>query len=178
MVAITASAPLTLSLLKTHFGVSTKLHPSSHQPQFDHPKTSPAVRISHKVCQVEALNRASNGVLDNGVDERELFGLIEIEKGTPIRFVLWVLVWTSVSLVFSAAFADSSSAAVGVAADSIRASGFGLRVANALRGFGWPDEGVVFALATLPVVELRGAIPVGYWLQLKPLVLTFLAILG
>ncbi|KAF6170476.1 hypothetical protein GIB67_036250 [Kingdonia uniflora] len=70
------------------------------------------------------------------------------------------------------------SAAVGVVADSIRASGLDLRVANAFRGFGWPEEGVVFALATLPVVEFRGAIPVGYWLQLKPLVLTFLAILG
>ncbi|KAF6139798.1 hypothetical protein GIB67_009645 [Kingdonia uniflora] len=67
---------------------------------------------------------------------------------------------------------------VGVAVDLIRASGFGLRVANALRGFGWPEEGVVFVLATLPVVELRGAIPVGYWLQLRPLVLTFSAILG
>jgi uncharacterized membrane protein len=36
----------------------------------------------------------------------------------------------------------------------------------------------VFTLATLPVLELRGAIPVGYWLQLNPATLTVLSILG
>lgn len=64
------------------------------------------------------------------------------------------------------------------AADSIRASGIGLKVATALRGLGWPDEAVVFALATLPVLELRGAIPVGYWMHLHPMQLTVLSILG
>ncbi|CAE6049772.1 unnamed protein product [Arabidopsis arenosa] len=51
-------------------------------------------------------------------------------------------------------------------------------IASTLRRFGWPDEAVVFALATLPVIELRGAIPVGYWMQLKPTVLTFFSVLG
>ncbi|KAL6893887.1 hypothetical protein ACP4OV_007985 [Aristida adscensionis] len=64
------------------------------------------------------------------------------------------------------------------AEDSIRASGFGLRVAESLRGLGWPDDAVVFALATLPVIELRGAIPVGYWLRLHPVRLTVLSVLG
>lgn len=36
----------------------------------------------------------------------------------------------------------------------------------------------MLALATLPVIELRGAIPVGYWLQLNPIMLTFLAVIG
>lgn len=54
----------------------------------------------------------------------------------------------------------------------------GLKVATALRRIGWPDEAVVFAVATLPVLELRGAIPVGYWMQLDPLKLTVLSILG
>lgn len=71
-----------------------------------------------------------------------------------------------------------AAAAAAVSADSIRASGFGLKVATALRSSGWPDEAVVFALATLPVLELRGAIPVGYWMHLHPLHLTALAILG
>ncbi|KAL1569924.1 hypothetical protein AAHA92_01338 [Salvia divinorum] len=64
------------------------------------------------------------------------------------------------------------------AADNIRGSGFGVKVAKALRALGWPDEVVVFALATLPVIELRGAIPVGYWLQLHPVFLTVLSVLG
>ncbi|WZZ87628.1 hypothetical protein YC2023_116207 [Brassica napus] len=64
------------------------------------------------------------------------------------------------------------------AADSIKSSTFGLRIAAALRRFGWRDEAVVFALATLPVIELSCAIPVGYWMQLKPTVLTFFSVLG
>ena len=70
------------------------------------------------------------------------------------------------------------AALAAAAADSIRASGIGLKVATALRSLGWPDEAVVFALATLPVLELRGAIPVGYWMHLHPLHLTIISILG
>lgn len=91
-----------------------------------------------------------------------------------MKFGLWVLFWASVSLAWFAASGDANAAA----ADSIRASSFGVKIANALRGLGWPDEAVVFALATLPVIELRGAIPVGYWLQLTPVMLTVLAVLG
>lgn len=68
--------------------------------------------------------------------------------------------------------------AVLAAEDSIRASGFGLRVASSLRRLGWPDDAVVFTLATLPVLELRGAIPAGYWMRLDPIRLTVLSVLG
>ncbi|CAN1293489.1 hypothetical protein LINPERPRIM_LOCUS22048, partial [Linum perenne] len=47
-----------------------------------------------------------------------------------------------------------------------------------LRGIGLSDEAVVFSLATLAVIELRGAIPVGYLLQLKPMTLTVFSVLG
>lgn len=72
-------------------------------------------------------------------------------------------------------------AATAVAAgnnDSIRASRIGLKIATALRATGLADEMVVFALATLPVLELRGAIPVGYWMKLDPFLLTSLSIAG
>lgn len=95
----------------------------------------------------------------------------------PVKFLLWVLLWASVSIGLYA-FSGNAKAAASAPADSIRASGFGVKVANTLRASGWPDEVVVFALATLPVIELRGAIPVGYWLQLKPVVLTVLSVLG
>ncbi|CAN1151373.1 Probable tRNA (guanine(26)-N(2))-dimethyltransferase 2 [Linum perenne] len=48
---------------------------------------------------------------------------------------------------------------------------FSLRIQDrqsaSLRGIGLSDEAVVFSLATLAVIELRGAIPVGYLLQLN-----------
>lgn len=91
----------------------------------------------------------------------------------PVKFILWVIFWASVSLTWFAASGDAKAAS-----DSIRASSFGLKIASKLRSSGWPDEAVVFTLAMLPVLELRGAIPVGYWLQLKPVLLTVLSVLG
>lgn len=90
-----------------------------------------------------------------------------------MKFLFWVLFWASLSVAWFAASGDANAAT-----DSIRASSFGLKVASALRSSGWPDEAVVVALATLPVIELRGAIPVGYWMQLKPATLTILSVLG
>ncbi|OMO55128.1 putative small multi-drug export protein [Corchorus olitorius] len=119
---------------------------------------------------------SSNGFLDT-TREEEILGCFEEEKLKPVKFLFWVVLWASASLAWFAASGDAN-AAVSAASDSIRASGFGLKVANALRGSGWPDELVVFTLATLPVLELRGAIPVGYWMQLKPTLLTILSILG
>ncbi|CAE6064090.1 unnamed protein product [Arabidopsis arenosa] len=91
----------------------------------------------------------------------------------PVKFAICVVLWASFSLLWFARSGDAKAAT-----DSIKSSSFGLKIASTLRRFGWPDEAVVFALATLPVIELRGAIPVGYWMQLKPTVLTFFSVLG
>ncbi|XP_039130430.1 uncharacterized protein LOC120266845 [Dioscorea cayenensis subsp. rotundata] len=89
-------------------------------------------------------------------------------------FLLKRIVFTALLLVLCFFVSGISLAAD----DSIKASGLGLKVAAALRRSGWPDEAIVFTLATLPVLELRGAIPVGYWMHLNPLLLTILSILG
>ncbi|KAM7269056.1 hypothetical protein ACFE04_024553 [Oxalis oulophora] len=89
------------------------------------------------------------------------------------KTLLWVVFWASLSLAWFAASGDANAAA-----DSIKASSFGLKIATWLRGLGLPDEAVVFSLATLPVIELRGAIPVGYWMKMNPTFLTVLSVLG
>ncbi|KAL0421183.1 UNVERIFIED_CONTAM: hypothetical protein Slati_3141200 [Sesamum latifolium] len=124
--------------------------------------------------QINVTRVSSEDFLETIEKDESLLGSEE----KPVKFLLWVLLWASVSLGLYAFCGDAKAAAVVGGADSIRTSGFGVRVANALRASGWPDEAVVFALATLPVIELRGAIPVGYWLQLKPVMLTVLSILG
>ncbi|MED6157452.1 hypothetical protein PIB30_023183 [Stylosanthes scabra] len=118
---------------------------------------------------------------DDGGDETD----DKIEKflhfeDKPMKFALLVLFWASASLAWFSFSKDANAAAASVAAasDSIKASGFGLKVANWLRKLGLPDGFVVFTLATLPVLELRGAIPVGYWMNLSPFNLTLLSILG
>jgi Putative small multi-drug export protein len=40
----------------------------------------------------------------------------------------------------------------------------GQKVANFFRTFGIPDLGVLAIISALPVVELRGSIPVGIWM--------------
>ncbi|KAF8039341.1 hypothetical protein BT93_B1775 [Corymbia citriodora subsp. variegata] len=100
-------------------------------------------------------------------------GDLTIPEERPVKFLLWVVFWASLSLAWFAASKDANAAV-----DSIKASGFGLKVASKLRSSGWPSEAVVFALATLPVIELRGAIPVGYWMQLNPSLLTILSVIG
>ncbi|PIN17025.1 hypothetical protein CDL12_10330 [Handroanthus impetiginosus] len=119
--------------------------------------------------QISVTRATSDDFLETIEKDESLLG----SPKKPAKFLFWVLLWASVSIGLYAFSGDAKAAA-----DSIRASGFGVKVANALRASGWPHEAVVFALATLPVIELRGAIPVGYWLQLKPLTLTVLSVLG
>ncbi len=42
----------------------------------------------------------------------------------------------------------------------------GQKIANFFRSFGLPDVAVLALISALPVVELRGAIPVGIWMGL------------
>ncbi|KAI3953946.1 hypothetical protein MKW98_017770 [Papaver atlanticum] len=161
-----------ISPINTDFIVSP--HKSSPKPKFCSifHSFSPLVKFSQSTTTSAA--NSNNFVLES--DNNEILLPLADEPKQAIKFVFWVLVWTSVSLVLTATFGGDSARAA--SADSIRASSFGLKVASFLRGSGWSDEVIVFALATLPLVELRGAIPVGYWLQLKPLLLTVLSVLG
>lgn len=99
--------------------------------------------------------------------------LAPFSEENPTKFVFWVLLWASLSLVWFAASSDANAAA-----DSLKASSFGFKIATKLRRLGWPDHTVVFALAMLPIIELRGAIPVGYWMNLNPAILTLFSVLG
>lgn len=153
------------------FDFNSEKCPSKSKPYF-------TCRDSRHLRPLHATNRSfftqirdsSQGCLDADDDETE--GLL-IFQDRPIKFTLWVLFWASLSLAWFATSKDANAAV-----DSLKASGFGLKIADALRKLNWPDEFVVFSLATLPVLELRGAIPVGYWMQLKPVTLTVLSILG
>ncbi|XP_072075113.1 uncharacterized protein [Arachis hypogaea] len=114
---------------------------------------------------------------DDGDDTNDKIEKFLHFEDKPMKFALLVLFWASASLAWFS-FSKDANAAVAAASDSIKASGFGLKVANWLRKLGLPDGVVVFTLATLPVLELRGAIPVGYWMNLSPFTLTLLSILG
>lgn len=175
------SYPSTLfsfSQVKSHFKLpSPRSHFSSlPSKQKIHIKTEslltfPSLPRPGLICRTSVIRASSNDILKS-IDKNEEKSFLGT-NGKPVKFIFLVLLWASVSLGLYAFSGDAKAST-----DSIRASGFGVKVANALRASGWPDEAVVFALATLPVIELRGAIPVGYWLQLKPVILTVLSVLG
>ncbi len=54
----------------------------------------------------------------------------------------------------------------------------GQRIANVLRRSGLPDGVAVFLISTLPIVELRGAVPVGFLFRMNPLVVYMVAVVG
>lgn len=54
----------------------------------------------------------------------------------------------------------------------------GQKIANFFRTFGIPDVGVLAIISALPVVELRGAIPVGIWMNLPLSTVLPVCILG
>ncbi|XP_022733785.1 uncharacterized protein LOC111287462 isoform X2 [Durio zibethinus] len=171
----TSSLLLASSLRKTYLNIFPTQLPSpaacSNQSLF----RSSFQNGQHNPLPLTKTRASSNGFLDTAYTSREE-EILPFSEAKPLKFLVWVVFWASLSLVWYAASGDANAATA--AADSIRASGFGLKIASALRGSGWPDEAVVFTLATLPILELRGAIPVGYWMQLKPTLLTILSILG
>lgn len=159
------------SFPKTHFPV---LHNKQIPIKFRSFSTFHAPNhVNHSQASSFPIFTAARASSDDFLETIEDKDRILAIEERPVKFLFWVLFWASVSVGIFAISGDAKAAV-----DSISASSFGLKVAKALRGSGWPDEAVVFALATLPVIELRGAIPVGYWLQLKPVLLTVLSILG
>ncbi|KAJ0667172.1 putative small multi-drug export [Helianthus annuus] len=159
---------ITLSFFQntsTHFISNPKFTNKTSLHLHFHPKSSSSSSLL-----------SSNGYLENPKKNETIL----VEQHLQVKPLFLVFLWASVYLALFAfgcgdAKAQQAQAAV---VQSIKASSFGLKVANFLSGSGWPGEAVVFALATLPVIELRGAIPVGYWFKLNPIVLTALAVLG
>lgn len=172
--AAVLSFPPTISRFPQSTSTSKLPYPRTRFSLLHHPqiiKNSKSSVSSHNLSpKIYAARPKSDDFLEKIENDESLL----VSGAKPVKFIFWVLVWASVSVGLYAFSGEAKAAAV----DSIRASGFGVKVANALRASGWPDEAAVFALATLPVIELRGAIPVGYWLQLKPLMLTVLSVLG
>mmetsp|Transcript_13219 Transcript_13219/g.17279 ORF Transcript_13219/g.17279 Transcript_13219/m.17279 type:complete len:625 (-) Transcript_13219:40-1914(-) len=54
----------------------------------------------------------------------------------------------------------------------------GQKIANYFRSFGLPDVGILALISALPVVELRGAVPVGVWMGLPIATVLPVCVLG
>ena len=54
----------------------------------------------------------------------------------------------------------------------------GQKIANYFRSFGIPDVAILAIISAMPVVELRGAIPVGIWMDLPITTVLAASVLG
>lgn len=54
----------------------------------------------------------------------------------------------------------------------------GQKIANYFQTFGLPDEAILAIISALPVVELRGAVPVGVWMGLPITTVLPVCVLG
>ena len=54
----------------------------------------------------------------------------------------------------------------------------GQKIANYFRSFGIPDIAILAMISAMPVVELRGAIPVGVWMGLPITTVLAASVLG
>jgi len=69
-------------------------------------------------------------------------------------------------------------AAAKAAADTVEHLHTGQKVANFFRSFGIPDLAVLAIISAMPVVELRGAVPVGVWMGLPITTILPVCVLG
>jgi hypothetical protein len=54
----------------------------------------------------------------------------------------------------------------------------GQKIANYFRTFGLPDTAILAIISAMPVVELRGAVPVGVWMGLPITTVLPVCVLG
>lgn len=89
--------------------------------------------------------------------------------GAKRQFLIKSLTRTAYALALvglattSPAFAAKKTAVVEPVVEVLHT---GQKIANFFRSFGIPDLGVLALISALPVVELRGAVPVGLWMGL------------
>ncbi|MBU0678031.1 MAG: small multi-drug export protein [Verrucomicrobia bacterium] len=94
-------------------------------------------------------------------------------RGLILAMIVAAVAWGSV-------YAED---AVSVENAAVDAAGFhhestGAKIARVLRKSGLPDEVVVALISTLPIVELRGAVPVGHMMGMNPWIVYGLAVAG
>jgi len=90
-----------------------------------------------------------------------------------LMLLLAVIVVAAISMpVFAAADSQHGEAAE-LAHESI-----GMKIAKQLRRIGLPDVVTVLLISTLPIVELRGSIPVGHLFGMNPWVTYFVSVAG
>mmetsp|Transcript_57657 Transcript_57657/g.113542 ORF Transcript_57657/g.113542 Transcript_57657/m.113542 type:complete len:286 (+) Transcript_57657:28-885(+) len=104
--------------------------------------------------------------------------LTEGEARPPLRFSATKVALAAASLGALYGFSVAPAYAAAAATSAGEKLHLGQKVAQAFRGKGLVDEAIVFVIAAMPVLELRGAVPVGLWMDMPVLKVFLLSVAG
>jgi hypothetical protein len=104
--------------------------------------------------------------VSNNSNEVELCGMNRFPKDTKGRNFKPLLYWSAYALVFLTLLSPGPAVAA-KAVETVERLHTGQKVANFFMGFGLPKWAVLSIISAMPVVELRGAVPVGIWLGMS-----------
>jgi len=94
---------------------------------------------------------------------------------SPLKAIMMVGLAVVLAQVSSVLVANAAAAAT-VSGEHLH---LGQKIANAIRHqTGWPDWVILLTVSALPIVELRGGVPVGIWMGIPPLTTMALACIG
>jgi Putative small multi-drug export protein len=88
------------------------------------------------------------------------------------------MVFCTLAMMYTPAAMAAKKVAVAAAATPAVHLHTGQKIANYFRSFGIPDVVVLAMIAAMPVVELRGAIPVGVWMNLPITTVLLASVIG
>jgi hypothetical protein len=88
------------------------------------------------------------------------------------------MVFCTLAMMYTPAAMAAKKVAVAAAAAPAVHLHTGQKIANYFRSFGIPDVVVLAMIAAMPVVELRGAIPVGVWMNLPITTVLLASVIG
>lgn len=122
-----------------------------------------------------SINR--DGATDNA-NHRFGLGLKKVLARTAVGLLSLVLLQSTLTATPALAARKAAVATVATTTAVPETLHMGQKVAQYFRTFGIPDAGVLALISALPVVELRGAIPVGIWMGLPLTTVLPICVLG
>lgn len=103
--------------------------------------------------------------------------VLEKPSRVPLRPLVRAALTTAAALPLLAATMPAWAAAAASASAPAKLH-IGQKLSLWLQSFGLPNELILVLISTLPVIELRGAVPVGAWMGVSPLRTFVVCVLG
>ena len=154
--------------LQTSFGAASGLTHSS------------AVLKSVSIPFDEAVNLNTNKIPAQSLTSYNDAHKVSSQKSDTAKSIAkYVLTFVTIASAITAVSHPAAHAAkIAAAAETVEHLHTGQKVANFFRSFGIPDLAVLAIISAMPVVELRGAVPVGVWMGLPITTILPICVLG